>query len=81
MSTELETRISEWALWYHHHKEHVGRSESLRKMEQFYTMAIDGLLECVAIVARDVRTLERRDKPRYTGLFLPKGYRDSFKSQ
>lgn len=75
MSQDTNTRIKEWAQWYHWHKSSVGRSEDLRKMEEFYTRAIDGLLEITACLAKDVQELERGKKGDFNGLYLPRAVR------
>lgn len=75
MSKKLEDEVVDWCKWFHEHKDHVGRSGDLRKMEAFYSKAIDGLLGMVALVALDMRNLEHHDAAgrRPTGLYLPTG--------
>ena len=70
MSSELEDRLTEWALWFHENKKRIP-PENLRKQNEFLSKAVDGCLELIAIAAKDIQTLERRDPLRK--LWLPKG--------
>lgn len=58
MSAEFEKRVSEWALWY---TEHRNDGMSIDKRIAFMQKSIDGLLECLAIAAKDIQRLEGRN--------------------
>lgn len=73
MSLETNKRVGDWARWYHYHKDQVGRSEDLRKHQEFYSRAIDGLLEITALLARDVQMLEQRGDSGVPTIVLPTG--------
>lgn len=74
MSLGTNGRIRDWAKWYHYNKDQIGRSEDLKKTQEFYTRAIDGLLEITALLARDVEQLERRThEDPFQGFYLPSG--------
>ena len=74
MSLGTNKRVADWARWFHYHKDQVGRTQDLEKMEEFYTKAIDGLIELTALLARDVGELEKRTQnDGFQGLYLPKG--------
>ena len=70
MARELEKRLTEWAVWFHQNKPRL-QPDNLRKRLDFAEKAIDGLLECMAIAAEDIRTLEGRQKS--ARLWLPSG--------
>lgn len=70
MAREFEKRLTEWAVWFHQNKPRLPVHD-LRKRIEFLEKSIDGLLECLAIAAEDIRTLEGRGKS--PTLWLPSG--------
>ena len=70
MSTLLEERIRDWAVWFHQNKDRMP-SDNLRKRLDFLEKALDGCLELVAIATKDIQKLEHREKS--PNLWLPSG--------
>lgn len=70
MSADLETRITEWGLWFHENKDRIP-PENIRRRCDFLEKAVDGCLELIAIATKDIQTLEHRDKS--PNLWLPNG--------
>jgi hypothetical protein len=67
--TEAETRLKDWAEWYHYNKDRMPR-EDLKKRCDFLEKSLDGILEILALQA-----MEMRERGRVTGktLYLPTG--------
>lgn len=78
MSQTLERRITEWAEWYHNNHDRIPK-ENLVKRCEFLEIVVDGMIEIVAIAAKDIQRLEGRggDGIRLPGggLILPLDYR------
>ena len=70
MSAASEERLAEWALWFHENMHRIPQG-NLAKQNQFLLKAVDGCLEILAMQAKDIQLLERRDPLRK--LWLPKG--------
>lgn len=71
MSMELDKRVTEWAVWYH---EHRNDGMSIDKRIEFMQKTIDGLLEILAIATKDIQRLERRNgNDEVRRLLLPRG--------
>lgn len=70
MSKRFEERLTEWALWFHENKDRSCNA-SLPDQIKFQAKAIDGLLECLALAAKDIQNLEHRAGERSNHLWLP----------
>jgi hypothetical protein len=70
MSADFEERLAEWAVWYHANLPRLPEHD-LRKQMDFMKKAVDGCIELLAIAAKDIQFLERRDPLKK--LYLPKG--------
>lgn len=70
MTRATEERIEEWGKWYHHHKDNI---PDLKKRTEFQTLAIDGLFEIMARMAKDIQNVELKAGCRSHHLYLPTG--------
>lgn len=75
MSADLDRRVTEWALWFHQNKDRIP-GENLKKRCDFQALAIDGLIECLAIATKDIQVLERRQPIK--NIWLPSGPNGEF---
>jgi hypothetical protein len=70
MSADFEERLGEWAVWYCNNVPRLPEQD-LRKQMDFMKKAVDGCFELLAMAAKDIQFLERRDPLKK--LYLPKG--------
>jgi len=73
MGRELNQRLTEWAQWY---KSHETDGRSIEQEIAFLKKTVDGILECLAIVASDVQDPKApnpADELMVSRLFRPKG--------
>jgi hypothetical protein len=70
VSDALDKRITEWALWYHQTVMQVPRENVAKRLDHLQK-SVDGCLELLALAAKDLQFLERRDPLRK--LWLPAG--------
>ena len=69
MSSDFEERLADWAIWYCKNEPHLPEMD-LRKQILFLRKAMDGAFECLAMAAKDIQKLERRNG---STLLLPTG--------
>ena len=67
---EMESRLREWAVWYHEHAKTVSKSQDLKQVAQFYLKAIDGLYELMAYTVDALYELENNTEVK---LLVPRG--------
>jgi hypothetical protein len=70
MSQETEERLAEWAVWFHQNKKRIPPG-NLAKQNLFLLKSVDGCLEVIAMLLKDVQLLEHRSP--IGQLWLPKG--------
>ena len=68
MSKDLEKKVTEWALWYHHNK-YVLRNEDLDQKVNFLARAVDGCMACVADAMNEINKINQRRT-----IVLPRDY-------
>jgi hypothetical protein len=68
MSASSEKRLTEWAVWFTEHKNTILNNPDPDQAKAFMMLALDGLLEITAMLAKDIQELEHRK-----GIILPKG--------
>ena len=59
MSKEFEQRFDEWKIWYF---EHLNDGGDVDQQVKFLKKALEGMMELMAHVIRDVRGLEGRPR-------------------
>lgn len=67
-TTDTGERFEEWAVWFHQNKKRLPPND-LRKRLDFLTIAVDGLMELMALTINE----NRNAKNLGSKLFLPKG--------
>jgi len=69
MTSDFETRLIDWAKWFHENKGRIP-PEDLRKRVDFLQKSVDGCLELIALAA-----LQMRSQKASSQLYLPNGMR------
>lgn len=59
MSADTEDRLRDWGIWFTENKNRIPEG-NLEKKNQFLTIAIDGCVEVMAMLAADIQKLEQR---------------------
>ncbi len=70
----LEKRLIDTAIWYHRNKDHIEKTDALRRLD-FLEKTFDIFLELIAMQVDRMQMSEGR--PRSSNLFLPNGIVDT----